>query len=294
MTRLIECVPNFSEGTSRDAIGRIISAIGGVDGVALLGHESDVDHNRSVITFAGEPSAVVEGALNGIEHAVRTIDLRTHAGVHPRIGAADVVPFVPVNGMTLSETAAIAHEVGREIWTRFAVPVYFYEDAALRPEYRRLESIRRGGARGLAPDVGGPEPHPSAGACIVGARNFLIAFNVHLRSADTEAARSIARQIRASSGGLPAVKAIGVPLPSRGIVQVAMNLTDFETTSIYEAFAAVQSAAQERGIEVLSTQLVGLIPRKALEGGSPESLRLEDFGPHRVLEDRIAQTLTVK
>jgi glutamate formiminotransferase/glutamate formiminotransferase/formiminotetrahydrofolate cyclodeaminase len=289
--QLIECVPNFSEGTDQQIVERIVNAIAGAQGIALLAHESDVDHNRSVVTFAGEPMAVLEGALRGIEQAVRSIDLRTHAGVHPRIGAADVVPFVPIRGITLDETAKIAHDAGRETWNRLGVPVYFYEAAALRPEYRRLESIRRGG---LLPDLGGPEPHPSAGACVVGARKSLIAFNVNLRSADLEAARSIARRVRASSGGLASVKAIGVPLPSRGIVQVALNLTDFETAGIYEAFGAVQRAAGEYGIEVLSTQLVGLIPRKALEGGDPASLKFEDFGLHRVLEERIAQTLTVK
>jgi glutamate formiminotransferase/glutamate formiminotransferase/formiminotetrahydrofolate cyclodeaminase len=289
--QLIECVPNFSEGTDPQIVERIVNAIAGVPGVALLAYESDVDHNRSVVTFAGEPAAVAEGAFRGVEHAVHHIDLRTHKGVHPRIGAADVVPFVPIRGITLEETARIAHGTGGEIWTRLRVPVYFYESAALRPEYRRLESIRRGG---LLPDLGGPEPHPSAGACVVGARKFLIAFNVNLGSSDLEAARTIARKVRASSGGLSSVKAIGVSLPSRGIVQVAMNLTDFEKVGVYEAFGAVQSAAHEHGIEVLSTQLVGLIPRKALEGGDPASLEFENFGPHRVLEERIAQTLTVK
>ena len=289
--QLIECVPNFSEGTDPQIVQSIVNAIAGAPGVALLACESDVDHNRSVVTFAGEPAAVAEGAFRGVEQAVHDIDLRTHKGVHPRIGSADVVPFVPIRGITLEETARIAHEAGREIWARLGVPVYFYEAAALRPEYRRLESIRRGG---LLPDLGGPEPHQSAGASVVGARKFLIAFNVNLGSADLDAARAIARKVRASSGGLATVKAIGVPLPSRGIVQVAMNLTDFEKVGIYEAFGAVQSVAREKGIEILSTQLVGLIPRKALEGGDPASLKFEDFGPHRVLEERIAQTLTVK
>jgi glutamate formiminotransferase len=292
--QLIECVPNFSEGTDQQVVERIVDAIAGVRGIALLAFESDVDHNRSVVTFAGEPDRVLEGALSGIGQAVRWIDLRKHSGVHPRLGAADVVPFVPISGITLEETARMAHEAGREIWKRFAVPVYFYEAAALRPEYRRLETIRRSGSHPLPPDLGGPELHPSAGACVVGARKFLIAFNVNLKSDDLEAARSIAQQIRASSGGLPTVKAIGVRLPSRGIVQVPMNLTDFETVGIYRAFDAVKQAARERGIGILSTELVGLIPRKALEGGDPGSLRIEDFGPHRVLEERIAGTLTVK
>jgi glutamate formiminotransferase len=295
--QLIECVPNFSEGRDRRVVEAIVGAIAGAPGVALLAHESDIDHNRSVVTFAGEPSCVVEGALRGIKQAVRNIDLRKHEGVHPRIGAADVVPFVPVRGITLEQTAGIAHDAGQEIWRRLGVPVYFYEAAALRSEYRRLELVRRGGFHALRngvanrqPDVGGPELHPSAGACIVGARNFLIAFNVDLRSDDLEAARSIARRVRASTGGLPTVKAIGVPLPSRGIVQVSMNLTDFGTVGIYAAFQAVEREARARGIEVEATELIGLIPRKALEGGDPASLRFQDFGPHRVLEDRIAQT----
>ena len=286
--QLIECVPNFSEGRDRRVVDAIVDAIASVPGVALLAHESDIDHNRSVVTFAGEPSCVVEGALRGIEQAVRNIDLRKHGGVHPRMGAADVVPFVPVSGITLEQTAAIAHQAGQEIWRRLDVPVYYYEAAALRPEYRRLEQVRRTGYR--RPDVGGPELHPGAGACIVGARNILVAFNVDLRSDDLEAARSIARAVRASSGGLPAVKAIGVPLPSRGIVQVSMNLTDFAAVGIYEAFHAVEREARARGIEVLETELIGLIPRKALEGGDPSSLRFQDFGPHRVLEDLLQPT----
>lgn len=285
---LIECVPNFSEGRDRRVVDSIVGAIAGVRGVSLLAHESDVDHNRSVVTFAGEPSCVVEGALRGIEQAVRLVDLRTHHGVHPRIGAADVVPFVPVAGITLERTAAIAHGAGREIWQRLGVPVYFYEAAALRPERRRLEQVRR--ARYQEPDLGGPDLHASAGACIVGARRFLIAFNVDLRSDDLEAARAIARRVRASGGGLPTVKAIGVPLPSRGIVQVSMNLTDFATVGIYTAFEAVEREARVLGIEVERTELIGLIPRKALEGGDPASLRFQDFGPHRVLETRIAET----
>jgi glutamate formiminotransferase/glutamate formiminotransferase/formiminotetrahydrofolate cyclodeaminase len=194
------------------------------------------------------------------------------------------VPFVPVRGSTLQDTAEVAHEAGREIWQRLRVPVYFYEAAALRPECRRLERIRRGG---LVPDLGGPDPHPTAGCAVVGARKFLIAFNIDLDSTDLAAARAIARAVRASTGGLPTVKAIGLPLATRGVVQVSMNLTDFETVGIYEAFEAVRRESAVRGIGVEASELIGLIPRKALAGGDPAALRFIDFGPHRVLEDRI-------
>jgi glutamate formiminotransferase len=293
---LIECVPNFSEGRDRRVVDAIVNAIAGTPGVLVLAHESDTDHNRSVVTFAAERTPVIEAAVRGVAEAVRHIDLRRHDGVHPRIGAADVIPFVPLHGSRLEDAIDVAHATGREIWRRLNVPVYFYEAAALRPEYRRLEMVRRGGFHTLRqetasrpPDVGGPELHPSAGACVVGARRFLIAFNIDLESDDLEAARAIARAVRASSGGLPTVKAIGVPLPSRGIVQVSMNLTDYETVGVYRAFEAVRTAAARRGIGIGSSELIGLIPRAALEGGDPASLRFQDFGPHRVLENRLEE-----
>ena len=265
---LIECVPNFSEGRDANIIHAIQQAIRSVSSIMLLGSEMDPDHNRAVITFAGPPEAVFEGALRGIEAAVERIDLRRHRGVHPRIGAADVVPFVPLSGATLEDCAAIARRTGEAVWKKLGVPVYFYEAAALTPERQPLENVRRGGFEhpALIPDLGGPALHPSAGACAIGARNLLVAFNVNLATADLAIAQAIARKIRASSGGLPFVKAMGVPLASRNQVQVSMNLTNFERTPLSEVYQAVSQEAAARGVSIANTQIVGLIPRKAAEG----------------------------
>ncbi len=260
---LIECVPNFSEGHDAKIVDAIEQAIRSVSGVLLLRSEMDPDHNRSVITFAGAPEAVAEGALCGIAAAVERIDLRQHQGVHPRIGAADVVPFVPLQGATLAECAAIAHRTGEAVWKQLAVPVYFYEAAATSRERAPLENIRRGG---LEPDLGGPALHPTAGASAIGARKILIAFNVNLATNDLAIAQAIARKIRASSGGLPFVKALGVPLPSRNLVQVSMNLTDFEQTPLRQVYEAVREEAAARSISIAGTQIVGLIPQKAAAG----------------------------
>lgn len=297
--RLIECVPNFSEGRDTKVVDAIRDAIAGTPGVALLACESDPDHNRSVITFAGAPEAVRAGALRGIEEAVRRINLTRHEGVHPRIGAADVVPFVPIAGVDLEECAGIAHEAGREVWERLRLPVYFYEAAALRPERRRLENVRRRGFWWLRdhtaehpPDIGGSELHPTAGAVEIGARKLLIAFNANLTTDDVEVARTIARKIRASSGGLPALKAIGVFLRSRGIAQVSMNLTDFEQTGIFEAFSAVQSQAAPHGVDVASTEIIGLAPRRALDETTARLIKCENFSVDRILEHRIETALS--
>jgi glutamate formiminotransferase len=242
-----------------------------------------------VITFAGPPEAVAEGALRGIAVAVERIDLRKHAGVHPRMGAADVVPFVPLQGMTLADCAAIAHRVGEEVWTRLHVPVYFYEAAALAPERRLLENCRRGGFENprIPPDVGGPELHPSAGACIIGARKILIAFNINLKTDDVGIARDIARKIRASSGGLPFVKALGLPLADRGLAQVSMNLTDFEQTPLHIVFEAVRRAAEARGVEIAGSEIIGLVPKKAIEDAAAYFLQSENFETGLVLENRL-------
>ncbi len=262
---LIECVPNFSEGRDAQIVQAIEKAIRSVPGVILLRSEMDPDHNRSVITFAGPPDAVAEGALQGIAVAVERIDLRRHIGVHPRIGAADVIPFVPLENATLEDCAGIAHRVGESVWKKLGVPVYFYEAAARSPERRPLENVRRGGFErpALSPDLGGPAMHPSAGACVIGARNLLIAFNVDLDTTDLSIAQAIARKIRASSGGLPCLKAMGVPLASRNQVQVSMNLTDFKQTSLREAYEAVQQQASAHGVRITGTQIVGMVPKQA-------------------------------
>ncbi len=297
--KLVECVPNFSEGRDPAVIGEIVAAIRSVPGVLLLDCESDADHNRSVVTFAGPREAVLEGALRGVGAAVRRIDLTRHSGVHPRIGAADVVPFVPIEGVTLEDCARLAERAGEEIWRRFGVPVYLYEAAARRPDRVRLENIRRGRFEGLReqvrsdparrPDIGEARLHPTAGAAAVGARKFLIAYNVSLNTPDVEIARRIARAVRTSSGGLPCVKAMGVPLASRNQAQVTMNLTDFEQTPLHRVFEAVRAEADRHGVEIAGSEIVGLVPRKAVEMAAGFYLRCANLLPGAVLENRLAE-----
>lgn len=279
--RLVECVPNFSEGRDAETVRAIAAAIAGPDGAAVLDTSLDSDHNRSVITFVAPVEAVVGAAVRGVERAVERIDLGRHAGVHPRIGAADVVPFVPLGDVTLEECAALAREAGGEIWRRLRVPVFFYEAAALRAERRNLAEVRRAPLRDF--DVGGPEPHPTAGASAVGARGFLIAFNVNLATGDLELARWIARRIRGSSGGFPFVKAMGVSLGSRGLAQVSMNLVDFERTPVEEVYAAIAREAP-----VAECELIGLVPRRAYQQAPRFYERAANFHPGCILEDRIA------
>jgi glutamate formiminotransferase len=270
-------------------------------GVAILGRTMDADHNRSVITFAGNPEAVAEAAIRAVAKAAELIDLRTHSGVHPRLGATDVLPFVPVEGVTMEECVDLARAVGEEIWTRLKIPVYFYENAARHPERKRLEDIRRGQfetLRGLAatdperrPDVGGPELHSSAGATIVGARPFLIAYNINLDTEDVSVARNIAKKIRTSSGGYPNVKALGMYLSSRKQSQVSMNLTDFRITPVHVVFEAVREHAEAQGVRVTGSEIIGLIPKAALEITAGHYLRCENFSPEIVLENKLAEVL---
>lgn len=272
-------------------------AIGSVPGIVVLHRTSDVDHNRSVITFAGEAASVAESAFRAAAAAQRSIDLRAHSGVHPRVGALDVLPFVPLEGSTLDDCIELAHGTGQRIWRELGIPVYFYEAAAHRPERRKLEDVRRGQFEelcGLAlvdesrmPDVGGPGLHSSAGAVIVGARKFLIAFNINLRTEDVSVAKEIAGRIRASNGGLPAVKALGLALPSRGLVQVSMNLTDFEQTGLDTVFETVAALAAERGVGVEESELIGLTPRAAVERAAAGFLKLGSFDTQRVVENRL-------
>jgi glutamate formiminotransferase len=286
---LIECVANFSEGREPVTVRAIEDAIASSSGVVVLRSEMDTDHNRSVITFAGPPDAVSEGALRGIETAVERIDLRQHQGVHPRMGAADVVPFVPLEGSTLADCVVIARQTGEKVWKRLGVPVYFYEAAAMSKDRRLLEKVRRGGFENpnMAPDLGGPALHPSAGACIIGARKILIAFNINLATDDVEVAREIARKIRASSGGMPCVKALGLPLAARGLAQVSMNLTDFEQTPLHVVFDAVAREAAARGVAIAGSEIIGLVPKKALEDAAAHYLKCENFESGLVLENRL-------
>lgn len=299
--RIVECVANFSEGRDPRLVEAIAEAVLGEPGIALLHKTLDPDHNRSVLTFAGAPEAVLAAAVRSVGAAVERIDLTRHSGVHPRIGAADVVPFVPVENVTLEDCVALAHEAGRRIWETCRVPVYFYEAAALRADRVRLEQVRRGQfevLRELAPadparrpDIGGPALHPTAGAVAVGARKVLIAFNVNLATEDLEVARAIARKIRASSGGFPHVKALGLPLASRGLVQVSMNLTDYEQTPVHVVYEAIRREAAHLGVDIAGSEIIGLIPRAALERAAESALRIENLQPSTVLETRIAETL---
>jgi glutamate formiminotransferase len=283
---IVECVPNFSEGRDRAVIAAIGRAVSRVPGALLLDSTSDVDHNRTVVTFAGEPDAVGEAALDVVGQAVSRINLTTHEGVHPRLGAADVVPFVPVERATLDDCAALAHKTGEQIWDELRVPVYFYEAAARRPECARLEGVRKGAKTGLLPDIGNC-PHPTAGCCVVGARGFLVAWNIILETDDLTAARAIASEIRESGGGLPAVKALGLALPSRGKVQVSINLTDFRRTSLHVVFDAVVSRCRERSIRVEGCELIGMIPEAALYATAGHDLRWLNMRAELVLEGRL-------
>jgi glutamate formiminotransferase len=294
----IECVANFSEGRDQEVIAQIAAALGSSPQAALLDQTSDVDHNRSVFTFAGTPEGVQEALGQAAAVAVERIDLRRHSGVHPRIGALDVVPFVPLKGSSKAECIALAEQVAVLLWERFGVPSYFYGDAAKSPERVQLENIRRGGFEGLrdalphdrdrAPDVGGPELHPSAGATAIGVRKLLIAFNVNLASANLDIAKQIARTIRESNGGLKGVKALGLSLPSRGMVQVSINLTDFETTPLHEVFGWVKHEAERLGTHVAGSEVIGLLPRKAIEMTAEHFLQIEDFHSGVILENRLS------
>jgi glutamate formiminotransferase/glutamate formiminotransferase/formiminotetrahydrofolate cyclodeaminase len=283
-TRLIvECVPNFSEGRDPQVIGALEQAVRSVRGVRLLNSTSDADHNRSVLTFAGDPEAVANAAFASVAAAVASIDLAKHEGVHPRVGAADVVPFVPIEGVTLEDCATLAHTTGERIWNELRVPVFFYEAAAKRPECARLENIRRRANADLPPDVGDGR-HPTAGYCVVGARNFLIAWNIVLRSNDLAIAKSIANEIRESSGGLPAVKALGLKLASQGKVQVSMNLVDFRRTPMHVAFDAVRRGAEKRGVGIEGSELIGLIPQAALDASKGHDFRWINMRSDLILE----------
>jgi glutamate formiminotransferase / 5-formyltetrahydrofolate cyclo-ligase len=293
---IVESIPNVSEGRRADVIARMSQAIGAVPGARLLDASSDSAHNRSVFTLAGTSESLT-GAVEALtERAVADIDLRTHRGEHPRMGAVDVIPFVPIEGATMDDCVALARRVGRLLAERFALPVYLYEAAATRPHCRNLADIRRGGFEGLtarmanaewAPDFGPPHPHPTAGATAVGARMPLVAFNVNLATDRLDVAKRIAVTVREKDGGLPSVKAMGVNLADRGIVQVSMNLTNYQVTAIHRAFEAVRLEAAKDGIEVVESEIVGLVPAAALRPGDEQLLRLAAFDPAQILERRL-------
>ena len=281
---LVESVPNFSEGRDRSVVEAIADAITTVPGAIVLDLSMDPDHNRSVITFAGRPESVLEASIRAAGKAAERIDLRLHTGVHPRIGAIDVLPFVPLEGTTMEDCVRLARRAAQAIWELHGIPAYLYEFAALRDDHRNLADVRRGQS---PPDIGGPALHPTAGAVAVGARKFLIAFNVNLESTDLGAAREIARAIREATGGLPRVKALGLTMASEGMVQVSMNLTDFEATSIDTAFDAVRELAAKRGIGVRESELIGLAPAAALNEHIARRVLLRAFHPGMILESRL-------
>src|SRR5579862_7393194 len=290
---LIECVPNFSEGADPRKVASIISAMH-LDGVSLLDWSLDADHNRSVVTIAGSPAAVVEAAIRAAGRAAELIDLTSQQGVHPRIGAADVIPFVPIRGISLEQCALLARQAGAEIWKRHHIPVYFYEAAASRPDRALLENVRQGQFEGLRdavrkdvsrrPDIGGPDLHPTAGASAIGARRFLIAYNLYLDTDNVATARAIAKEIRASGGGLSGVKAMGVL--AHGMAQISMNITDFRQTSVADAYAAVKRQSARHRTQPVRGELIGLLPEAAFEQDSEWVRQLHGFNPDEKLLER--------
>lgn len=300
----MECVPNFSEGRRPEVIEAIVAEVYDLPEVFLLGKEMDGDHNRTVITLVGDPQAVKESVFRMIKQASERIDLTTHAGEHPRMGATDVVPFVPVANITMEECVRLAKELGQRVGDELQIPVYLYEEAATRPERKNLATIRKGQFEGLRdeigrnpdriPDYGPHRIHPTAGATVIGARFFLIAYNVNLHSQDLALAKRIARTIRESSGGFPCVKALGLELKEKHCVQVSMNMTNYTVTSLATVYVAIREAATQAGVTVLESELIGFVPREALTDAAREVLQLKDFTSNQILENCIEQIVEEK
>jgi glutamate formiminotransferase len=293
---IVECVPNFSEGTDARRVEAIVAAMR-VEGVHLLDWSMDADHNRSLVTLAGDPAAMVEAAVRGVGKAIELINLTRQKGVHPRIGAADVIPFVPISGIKLEQCALLARQAGLEIWRRFNVPVFFYGAAAARPDRANVEEVRRGQFEGLRdavakdssrrPDIGGPNLHPTAGACAVGARKLLVAYNIYFDSADVAMVRAIAKGIRAASGGLKGVKAMGVL--ARGRAQLAMDITDLDVTPLSQVYRAVSALALRHKAAPVAGEVIGLLPETACERDSEWMRQLTGFDAQtKILERRLA------
>ena len=297
--KLIECVPNFSEGKRPEVIDQIISAITSVKGVKFLDKESDASHNRSVITFIGPAELVGQAAFKAIEKASQLIDMTKHKGEHPRIGATDVVPFIPLRGATMDNCIHLAKEVGKQVGEQLKIPVYLYENAATRPECRNLADVRKGQFEGLCeelgknpertPDFGPNKIHPTAGATVIGAREILIAYNVNLDTDYIDVAKRIAKKIRQSSGGMPYVKALGILINkyNRQIAQVSMNLTNYKVTSVKKVFDAIKELALTENIRILESELIGLAPQDAFDGTSHEELQITGFSPEQIIENRL-------
>jgi glutamate formiminotransferase len=295
---IIECVPNISEGTRTDVVAGIVDALRKVPGLRVLDVQSDATHNRSVLTLAGDADSLRAAVPLLVARTIAVVDLRVHRGEHPRLGAVDVVPFIPIEGVTMAECVALAREVGRTVADQSQVPVYLYEDAAASPARRNLEDVRRGEFEGLAakmarpdwaPDYGPATPHPSAGAVVIGARMPLIAYNINLATDRIDVAKKIATAVRMSSGGLRFVKAMGLSLEDRGIVQVSMNLTNFEKTPIFRVFDLVRREAARYGVSVLESEIVGLVPQAALLQAAEYYLQIEGFSAKQVLENKLRE-----
>ena len=292
--QLIECVPNFSEGRRQNVIDEIVNCFKGKRGVYLMDHRADEDHNRLVISLVGVPAPIQDALIEAAKVAEKNIDMNSHQGAHPRIGAVDVIPFTPIKGITMEECIKLAHDFGERYYKETGIPVYFYEDAALRPERKRLEVVRKGQYEVLKdeaktnpdrkPDVGEACLHPTAGATVIGARKFLVAFNVNLKTNDVKVAKEIAKCVRASSGGFCCVKGIGLALEERGITQVSMNLVDYEKNSLYRVLETIRMEARRWGVEVLETEVYGMIPVNALLESAAYYLQIADFDPAQVLE----------
>jgi glutamate formiminotransferase / 5-formyltetrahydrofolate cyclo-ligase len=296
---LIECIPNVSEGRRPEIVAGLADMIRGVAGVRLLDFSADPSHNRSVFTMVGDAAGVEAAVLALFERAIAVIDLRTHTGEHPRLGAVDVVPFVPIEGATMADCVALARRVGAAVAERFQLPVFLYEEASSNPARKNLEDIRRGEFEGLAAKMGAPEwapdfgpraPHPSGGATVIGARMPLIAYNINLATDRLDVAKKIAAAIRHSSGGFRFVKAAGFALENRGVVQVSMNLTNYEKTPIFRVFELVRREAERYGVAVLESEIVGLVPAAALVSAAEFYLQLERFGPQQILENKLRET----
>ena len=301
MRGIVECIPNFSDGRRSEVIDQIIDAIKSVSGAVLLDRESDANHNRSVVTFVASPDKVVDAAIAGARKAAELIDLNQHTGEHPRMGSIDVIPFVPISGVTMDECVALARTCGERMWSELGIPVYLYEKAATRPERENLAAVRKGQFEGIRdeisskearlPDFGEARVHPTAGITAVGARPPLIAYNVNLATSDVDVANKIARAVRHQSGGLRYVKALGFELKDRGIVQVSMNMVNYEGTPLFRAFEMIKREAQRYGVSIVGSEIVGLVPQHALIAVADFYLQLERFSEEQILEHRLGAAM---
>ncbi|MCK8827281.1 glutamate formimidoyltransferase [Natroniella acetigena] len=300
MSQILECIPNFSEGRDEAKIEKIVEPFKKTDGVKLLDYSADKDHNRLVVTMIGSPEGLKKSMLEAMEIAIDVIDMNQHTGEHPRMGAVDVVPFTPVRNVTMEEAVEISKEVAQEAAEKFDLPIYLYEDAATSPARENLADIRRGEYEAMAqkvqqpewkPDFGPAKVHPTAGATVIGARMPLVAYNVNLDTDDLELANDIARKIRHSGGGLRYCKAIGIDLSERGIVQVSMNLTNYTKTSLYQAFEMIKFEAKRYGVNIIGSELIGLLPAQALFDVAEYYLGVEDFSPEQIMENRLLEDL---